>query len=135
MMTQSAREGSNDLPLLATPKQVSAVMGPSEKQIRELVRAGRLAHVMIGNRVMIPRSAIEKFIAENTVILCRDETQAPAFDSSTSGAPITSAGPSEAAAASAALARQTANKLKSRSRSSSNSGTGEQARVIPLKSS
>jgi excisionase family DNA binding protein len=56
----------DDLPMLATPKQAAAVMGPTESQVRGLIRDGRLAHIMVGRRVMIPRQSIEQFIAENT---------------------------------------------------------------------
>jgi excisionase family DNA binding protein len=44
----------DDLPLLATPKQTAEVMGLTEAQVRRLVRLGKLAHVMVGARALIP---------------------------------------------------------------------------------
>ena len=41
-MTQSQRPELDDLPLLATVKQAAAVMGPNERQVRDLARTGRL---------------------------------------------------------------------------------------------
>jgi hypothetical protein len=38
------------LPMLATPKQAAEIMGPTEAQVRGLIRAGRIAHVMVGTR-------------------------------------------------------------------------------------
>src|ERR1700693_3212824 len=73
-----------DLPMLVTPTQAAAVMGPTEAQVRALVRSGRLAHVLVGKRLMIPRGAIERFIEDNTVQPCRVEIQVPASAFSTS---------------------------------------------------
>lgn len=65
----------DQLPLLATPKQAAAVLGPSESQVRGLIRSGKLAHVMVGSRVMIPKDAIARFAADNIMELpCRAET-------------------------------------------------------------
>ena len=64
-----------DLPMLTTLTQAAEVMGPTKSQVRSLVRAGRIAHVMIGKRLMIPREAIEQFISNSMVTQCRVETQ------------------------------------------------------------
>jgi excisionase family DNA binding protein len=107
-----------ELPLLLTIKQTARKMGLKDGQVRKLIRDGRLAHVRVGSRLMIPRGAIERFIIDNTVQPCRGEIPAPAFDFSKSADAFTSAGLNQAAAGSAALALQTANKLKSHSPSS-----------------
>lgn len=125
----------DDLPDLATPKQVREILPLSDYQLRTLIRERRIGHVPIGARFLIPRESIREFIAKNTVSPCPDETKARASASSKNVVASTSCGPSEAAAASAARARQTANKLKSRSPNSYKSGPGETARVIPLKCS
>src|SRR5436305_767855 len=91
-MTAPAAIPFNELPMLATPKQASAVMGPTEAQVRALVRDGRIAHVLVGKRVMIPRDAIERFILENTVQPCHGETQAPASATSKSASASISSG-------------------------------------------
>lgn len=122
------------LPMLATPKQVAFVMGPTEPQIRALVRDGRIAHVQVGKRLMIPRDEIKRFIQENTVQPCRVETKVPTSTGTAAAPAGTSPGASEAAAASAALARQTAKQLKSRLANSSERMTGAPALVIPLRS-
>lgn len=124
-----------DLPLLATMKQAAEVMGPTESQVRALVRAGKLAHVPVGSRIMIPRSAIENYIAQNTVQPCRDETQARVCDSSRSADATTSSGQNAVAAASAARALAIADKLKSPSANSSPRKADPPGRVIPLRSS
>jgi excisionase family DNA binding protein len=124
----------SDLPMLVTPKQAASLLGPSESQVRGLIRDGRLAHVMVGKRVMIPRDAIQQFIACNTRQSCQGETKALTSIGSKSGLAGTSSGPSEAAAASAALARQTAKQLRSRSLSLSNSEPHDLAPVIRLRS-
>jgi excisionase family DNA binding protein len=124
-----------DLPMLATPKQAAEVMGPTESQVRGLIRTGQLALVMVGKRVMIPRAAIATFIAENTVTPCRDET----LDHTSNGTAIASAGishgPSEAAAGSAARALKIASSLKLHSPTSSTLIAEPRGRVIPLRSS
>ena len=80
-------------PLLLTIKQAVRRMGVKDGQVRKLTREGHLAHVEIGSRVMIPRGAIEQFIADNTVQPCRGEIPAPAFGSAKSADAFTSAGP------------------------------------------
>jgi excisionase family DNA binding protein len=47
------------LPMLATPKQAAEIMGPTEAQVRGLIRAGRIAHVMVGTRRMIPAQQLK----------------------------------------------------------------------------
>jgi excisionase family DNA binding protein len=124
-----------DLPMLATPKQAAQVMGITESQARGLVRVKRIGHIVVGKRIMIPRNAIEPFIADNTVPPCRVEIPGPAYGSSKSGTATTLSGLKAVAAGSAARALQIANKLKSRSQSSSTCEPGTPDRVIPLRSS
>ena len=125
----------DDLPELARVTQVAKVMGLTEAQVRGLVHGRRIEHVMVGRRPFIPKSAIQRFIAENTVPSCRDETLGPVSAFSKSDGAFTSAGPKLAAAGSAARALQIASKLKSSSSNSSASARAAAARVIPLKSS
>src|SRR3712207_2032360 len=99
-----------------TPKQVAAEEGVSVRRVRTLIHEKRLAHVMIGARPKIPEGAWERFISENTVQPCRDETLVPVAASAKSEAASTSSGLSTVAAVSAALARETARGLKANSR-------------------
>src|SRR6516164_2606374 len=123
------------LPALASLAETAKVMGLSGSQVRQLIRSGRLEHILVGRRPFVPKTAMPRFLAENTVQPCHDETPAPVSASSKSGAVFTSAGPKLVAAGSAARARQIANKLKSRSPSSCASEHEPAARVTPLKSS
>jgi excisionase family DNA binding protein len=126
----------DDLPDLATPKQVREALQLSDRQLRKLIHERRIGHVAIGARFLIPRESIRKFIAENTVPpSCPDETKAHVSASSTSEPYSTSFGQSAVAAASAARAQQIASKLKARSPNSCNRIPGDSARVIRLQSS
>lgn len=125
-----------DLPMLASIKQAAEVLGLSEGMTRGLIDGGRIAHVQVGkSKRMIPRSAIERFVNDNTVQPCRDATTVPAFAFSKSALASTSSGLTEDAAGSAAQARLIAERLKSRSRSSCDSSRQTSALVIPLKCS
>ena len=86
----------DNLPLLATPKQVAEATGLSSYQVRTLLRDGRLPHVQIGSRPMISRDGLARFLAESTVQTCREETQGHVSASWKSVAPITSSGQSRA---------------------------------------
>jgi hypothetical protein len=124
----------DDLPELATLAQTAEVMGLSVAQVRGLIHAGRLAYVPVTrSRLFVPKGAIARFIAENTVHPCREETPGLASASSKSEVAFTSAGPKVAAAGSAARVRQIAKKLKSHLPSSSTNEPAMQAHVIPLK--
>ncbi|RAI35750.1 hypothetical protein CH340_05090 [Rhodoplanes serenus] len=125
----------DDLPLLATPKHAAKLLGVTDSQMRGLIRSKRIAHVLVGSRVMLPRDAIMQFIVDNTVQPCRDETRALVSASSTSAAVTTSSGQRAVAAGSAARALQIASKLKSPSPSSSTFGAATPGRVTPLRSS
>lgn len=83
----------DDLPDLATPKQVREVLSISDFQLRTLIRNRRIGHIVIGARAMIPKAAVLQFLSDNTVQPCRVEIQAPASASLRSAAPITSSGP------------------------------------------
>jgi hypothetical protein len=122
-----------DLPELASLAETGKVMGLSVLQVRALVRSRRLEHVLVGRRVFVPKAAIPRFIAENTVQPCRGETQAPDFASSSIGAATTSAGPRMGAIGSAQRALQIAASLNSRSPNSSTPEVEPPGRVIPLK--
>lgn len=122
-------------PLLVKPKHAAAVMGVTSNQVRALVHSGRLPHVLVGKRIMIPSSAIEQFVRDNTVLPCLAETPVLASATSKSAVASTFAGRSEVAAGSAARALQIAERLKSPSRNSSPKATAAPARVIQLRSS
>lgn len=124
-----------DLPLLATPRQAAHLLGLTDGQIRALIRDGRIAHIMIGKRVMVDKNDIKRFIRENKVQPCRDAIPALDCDSSKSGEFGMLLGQKKVAAASAALALQIAETLKSSSQTSFGHGSGPKARVIRLKSS
>lgn len=125
----------DELPELATPKQVREVLPLSKYQLRTLIREKRIGHVYIGSRPFIPRESIRQFIASNTVSPCPAETKAHVSASSQNVAYSTSCGQTPGAVGSAALALQTASKLKSRSPTSCASATETQALVIPLRCS
>jgi hypothetical protein len=133
--TRELRLDLDDLPELASVAQTAKVMGLTTAQVRSLIHNRRLEHVLVGQRPFVPKSAIPRFIANNTVQPCRDEIPAPASASSKSEAAFTSAGPKLAAAGSAARARQIANNLKLSSPNSYESERVPADRVIPLKSS
>jgi excisionase family DNA binding protein len=120
---------------LETLKQLATRVGISHRQARHLVHEGKLRHVMIGSRIHVAEGEWERFIEENTVTVCPDETKAHDCGGLPSASASTSLGQSAAAAASAALARQTAAKLKSLSQNSSSSENNEPAHVIQLQSS
>jgi hypothetical protein len=106
------------MPLRTIP-QFCKEEGLTRYQVDLLVREGRIEHVQVGSRKMIPDGAYQRFIADNTVKACRVETKVLVSASSTSGEPSTSSGLKMVAAGSAARARQTAERLKSLSRTSS----------------
>jgi hypothetical protein len=55
----------DDLPDLATPKQVREVLPFSDYQLKALIRERQIGHVRVGSRVMIPRESVRQFIADN----------------------------------------------------------------------
>jgi hypothetical protein len=118
-----------------TLKQLARRVGISDRQARDLVNSRKLDHVLIGRRKFVPQGAWPRFLANNTVTTCQDETKDRDYVGSRSGDAFTSPGPNMAAAASARRARQIANKLKTSSPSGCNGEEGEQAQVIPLRSS
>jgi hypothetical protein len=126
---------TSDEPRVETVKELAGKVGVSDRQIRGLIERGLLEHIRTASRVYVPVGAWAKYVAENTVRSCPDETKGLASGGSPSAAVTTSAGPSEGARASAALALQTAKKLKLRSRCGSGAEPGPPAPVIPLRSS
>jgi hypothetical protein len=77
-----SRLSLEELPELASLAQTAEVMGLTVDQVRTLVQNGRLEYVPIGCRQFVPKTAIPRFIANNTVQPCRDETPAPVSASS-----------------------------------------------------
>ena len=129
-----ARLAVEDLPELASLAQTAEVMGLSVQQVRGLISSKRLEHVVIGQRPFIPRAAIPRFIAHNTVQPCPQETPAPVSVSLKNGSVFTSVGPRMGAAESAARALQIAKELKASSPNSYESAPEPGGRVIRLKS-
>jgi hypothetical protein len=123
------------LPMLCTPKLAAEVMGLTAQQVRSLLRLKKIAHVPVGKRLMIPRNAIEDFIAQNTVLPCHVETPEHGCASLKSADAITSSGLNAVAAGSAARALQIASKLKSPLLNSSPTVSKPAGHVIPLRSS
>ena len=66
-VTTGLRPSKNDLPELAKLAQFGAVMGLTDRQVRGLISKGRLEYVEIGRRLFVPKSAVDRFIANNTV--------------------------------------------------------------------
>lgn len=111
-----------DPPRLMKIAQAAKALGLSENAVRRLVQGGRLAHVPVSPKlIMVPYTAIEQFIAENTVQACPDATAAPAFVFSRNARRSTSSGQNGAEAASAARALGISERLKSRLPNSSGS--------------
>ena len=125
----------DNLPPLLSLKSCSSELGLKPSRLRLIISKKRIAYVQIGSRRMIPREALPRFITENTVQPCLDETKDPACDSSTGAAATTSCGPNSAARGSAARVRQIAKSLKSRSVNSLGAEFDPVGHVIPLKSS
>jgi excisionase family DNA binding protein len=122
--------------MLLTVRQQVEQAGISGSQVRSLIASGRLAHVMVGSRVMIPAGAFEEFVeSEKVKRQWHDVTKAQSSAGSLSVAATTSHGQTKAGAASAARARQIAHALKQPSPNGSTPEGAETARVIPLKSS
>ena len=119
---------------LETPKQLAARVGLTERQIRGLIDSRKLEYVKIGCRVHIPDGAFERFVEQNKVTPCQDETKGQDSSGIVTVQPSTSAGQRTDAAASVRLARQIANKLKSCSPNGSKLGHENEAQVIPLRS-
>jgi hypothetical protein len=124
-----------DEPRVETVKQLARKVGLSERQIRGLIDQGKLAHIRVVSRIYVPEGAWARYVAENTVHSCPDETKGPGSAGSTSVVATISAGPSGGARASAALALKTAKRLKSLSRNGSGAEPAQPAPVIPLRSS
>lgn len=121
------------LPPLLHLSHAAKELGVTLSRMRNLVHKRRIGFVYVGARQMIPREELPRFISNNTVPPCPDETPVPVSASLKSESAFTSAGPKLAAAGSAARARQIANKLKSSSPSSCVSEHAPADRVIPLK--
>jgi excisionase family DNA binding protein len=71
----------------SAPKQAAEIMGPTEAQVRGLIRAGRIAYVMVGTRRMIPAQQLKISSCKNTVLpapsdgryVCPDRQSATLF--------------------------------------------------------
>jgi excisionase family DNA binding protein len=123
------------LPPLLSLSHAAKELGVPTSRMRQLVRRRRIGFVWLGERQMIPRDALPRFIEDNMVTPCPEETQDHDSDFSPSAVATTSPGPSQAARGSAARARRIAKSLKSRSPNSSDGKVEPEDRVIPLRSS
>jgi excisionase family DNA binding protein len=63
MSTRKEAEGMEKLAL--RPTEAAAALGLHVQTVRALVDSGRLAAVRVGRRIVIPRSAIAKFLSES----------------------------------------------------------------------
>ena len=52
----------NSSPLVYTVVETAALLGISRTHAYELVSRGELAHVRLGKRIVIPRSALERML-------------------------------------------------------------------------
>lgn len=57
-MTESAQEK-----LVYTPKELEPLLQLSKNTINALLRSGRLRSVRVGRRYLIPRDAVQQFLA------------------------------------------------------------------------
>jgi excisionase family DNA binding protein len=55
-----------DSPLLVGVREAARELGIGRDAAYELVRAGRLRHVSLGRRVLIPRSELSNFVARES---------------------------------------------------------------------
>lgn len=119
---------------LETIKQLADRVGKTTGHIRTLIAAGKLEIVLVGKRIHIPTDAYPRFIENNRVTKCPEETKAPGSNGLPSAAVSTSSGPNTAAAASAALALRIASRLKRSSENGSRRAEGEAGQLIRLAS-
>jgi len=59
-------------PLLVGVREAARELGIGRDAAYALVREGRLRHVSLGRRVLIPRSELEAFVARETEVTARD---------------------------------------------------------------
>ncbi len=62
MIVRPRPERDSEQPILVSVRDASATLGIGRDSCYELVRAGRLRHVAVGRRLLIPRSELEAFV-------------------------------------------------------------------------
>lgn len=55
---------TNDEKLVLNVKEVSLLLGLAKNSIYSGILAGEIPHVKVGKRILIPRAALEKLLAE-----------------------------------------------------------------------
>jgi excisionase family DNA binding protein len=55
-----------------TPQEAAVALGLGESKMRELYTTGRLRCVRVGRRVLIPREAVDRFLAGQEAPVARD---------------------------------------------------------------
>ncbi len=66
MIVRPRPERDSEQPILVSVRNASATLGIGRDSCYELVRAGRLRHVAVGRRLLIPRSELEAFVERET---------------------------------------------------------------------
>lgn len=64
--------------VLISPKETAVRAGWPERRVRQMIARKELRHIKIGNRILLPESAISEFIKQNMAAPCpaRLKTQA-----------------------------------------------------------
>ena len=52
---------------LLTPRQLASETGWPERRIRSLLRTGELRHIRIGSNYLLPKNAVEEYVARNMI--------------------------------------------------------------------
>lgn len=51
-----------DLPLVLTPKETAKILRCGKSTIYEQIRCGRIVHLRLGRRILIPRASLLKML-------------------------------------------------------------------------
>ncbi|MCM8734629.1 helix-turn-helix domain-containing protein [Azospirillum sp. A1-3] len=117
-----------DLPDLATPLEVAAVMRCSSRFVQDECKAGRLNATLVAGRYLIAPDDVRAYLTDRRT--CRNETKARTSTSTTAGRSGTSGGSKMAKHGSAQRALETVAELRASLRGTSPARA--QAQVIPL---
>ena len=67
-MKESKFTDYNDLPLMLSAPEVAEVLGISRAGAYDLVRSTGFPHMKIGNRILVPKDKLLKWIDEQTEV-------------------------------------------------------------------
>lgn len=122
----------DELPELATPSEVAAVLRCKSRWVLDQIKARKLRAVQIAGRYLVSPGAVREFI-ERCALECQEKTVAPISNGEKTDRSGKSSGSSAADSAALALAQEAVTKLISHSAATSSDKTGKQAaRVIRL---